>query len=51
MSMAGCPMARVPEIAGMVLAVAFFAKACQAFASSSVDTLAGRRSKRVPDEL
>eukprot|EP00752_Nemacystus_decipiens_P009159 g8181.t1 len=53
MSMSGCPMARVPEVAGIVLAVVFFTKACKAFAAASAGSNAavpGRKHK-VPDEL
>lgn len=54
MSMSGCPMARVPEVAGIVLAVMFFAKACKAFAAASAGSnqaMSGRKHAGVPDEL
>ena len=53
MSMSGCPMSRVAEIAGLVIAVTFFAKACKAFATTSAATGAVSRGRtpRVPDEL
>lgn len=53
MSMSGCPMARVPEVTGIVLAVVFFTKACKAFAAASAGSkygLSGRKHA-VPDEL
>lgn len=46
-------MARVPEVAGIVLAVMFFTKACKAFAAASAGSnqaLSGRKHG-VPDEL
>eukprot|EP00904_Undaria_pinnatifida_P007482 jgi/Undpi1/3864/HiC_scaffold_16.g07232.m1 len=46
-------MSRVAEIAGLVIAVTFFAKACKAFATTSAATGAVSRGRtpRVPDEL
>lgn len=49
MSMSGCPMARVPEVAGIVLAVVLLAKACKAFSASAARS--GRTRGSVPDEL
>lgn len=48
-------MARVPEVAGIVLAVVFFTKACKAFAAASAGSnqhqaMFGRK-RSVPDEL
>lgn len=52
MSMSGCPMSRAAEIAGLVIAATFFAKACKAFATTSAATGAVSRGRnRVPGEL
>ncbi|CAN0556235.1 unnamed protein product [Ectocarpus sp. 8 AP-2014] len=53
MSMSGCPMARVPEIAGVVLAVVCLAKVCKAFTASSRGALSSGSTNNhgVPQEL
>ncbi|CAM9722521.1 unnamed protein product [Ectocarpus sp. 6 AP-2014] len=53
MSMSGCPMARVPEIAGIVLAVVCLAKVCKAFTASSRGALSSGSTSNhgVPQEL
>ncbi|CAB1100612.1 unnamed protein product [Ectocarpus sp. CCAP 1310/34] len=53
MSMSGCPMARVPEIAGVVLAVICLAKVCKAFTASSRGVLSSSSTNNhgVPREL